>query len=541
MFERMTGGDAIAAALRAHGIDTVFGVPGAQVYGLFDAFARSGLRVVGARHEQTAAYMALGYARSTGRPAVYAVVPGPGMLNTSAALITALGCNAPVLCITGQVPSDFIGKERGHLHEMPDQLATMRQLTKWAGRTESPADAPGVVARAFQEMMGGRRGPAAIEMPWDVFTAVQSVRAPAPLPAMQTPPVDPDAVANIAALIAAARSPMIMVGGGASDASAEITELAERLLAPVVAFRSGRGVVDDRNDLSLTLAGAHELYAKTDLLIGIGTRLEVPQLRFKFQPKGMKTIRIDIDPAEMRRYRPTLGLVADAAEGARALLAELDKIGVAPDQSRRQPIVKAKHAAAQALAALSPQMDYLAAIRAALPSDGILVDEMCQVGYAAWVGYPAYAPRTLITAGYQGTLGYGFPTALGVKVAHPDRAVISITGDGGFMFAMPELATAIQYEIPLTTIVFNNASYGNVRRDQQVSFEGRIVAADLVNPDFLKLGEAFGIWTRRVQSADELLPVLREALALDAPTMIEVMVPRGSEPSPWKFISPPPP
>jgi acetolactate synthase I/II/III large subunit len=541
MLERMTGGDAIAAALRAHGIDTIFGVPGAQVYGLFDAFLRSGLRVVGARHEQTAAYMALGYARSTGRPAVYAVVPGPGMLNTGAALITALGCNAPVLCITGEVPSDFIGKERGHLHEMPDQLATMRQLTKWAGRMESPADAPAIVARAFQEMMSGRRGPAAIEMPWDVFTAVQSVRASQPLPAMQTPPVDPDAVAKIVALIATARAPMIMVGGGASDAGPEVAELAERLVAPVVAFRSGRGVVDDRNDLSLTLAGAHELYAKADLLIGIGTRLEVPQLRFKFQPEGLKTIRIDIDPAEMRRYRPTLGLVADAAEGVRALLVELNKIGVKPDQSRRQPIVKAKHAAAQALAALSPQMDYLAAIRAALPEDGILVDEMCQVGYAAWVGYPTYAPRTLITSGYQGTLGYGFPTALGVQVAHPDRAVVSIAGDGGFMFAMPELATAIQYKIPLTTVVFNNASYGNVRRDQQVNFDGRIVAADLVNPDFLKLGESFGVWTRRVQSANDLLPVLREAIALDEPAMIEVVVPRGSEPSPWKFISPPPP
>jgi len=540
MTEQMTGGEAISAALGAHGIDTIFGVPGAQVYGLFDAFVRDGVRVIGARHEQTAAYMALGYALSTGRPAAYVVVPGPGLLNTTAALVTALACNAPVLCITGQVPSDFIGRGRGHLHELPDQLGTMRQLTKWVGRIESAADAPHMIARAFQEMTGGRPGPAAVEMPWDVFTTAQPVQTAAPFPQLPRPAVDARTVSEIAALITSARAPMIMVGGGAADAGPEITELAEMLEAPVVAFRSGRGVVSDRHDLSVTLVGGRSLYPETDLVIGIGTRLEVPQFRFRFQPDGMKTVRIDIDPAEMRRYRPTIGLVADAAQGVRALLAELERVGVQAYQ-RRSRVVEAKERSFEALHELQPQMGYLAAIRSALPEDGILVDEMCQVGYAAWIGFPTYAPRTLITAGYQGTLGYGFPTALGVAVANPSRAVISITGDGGIMFAMPELATAVQYRIPLTTIVFNNSSYGNVRRDQQMGFDGRIVAADLVNPDFVKLGESFGVWTRRVNSPAELLPILVEALALRAPALIEVVVERGSEPSPWNLIHPPPP
>src|SRR6201981_3634097 len=167
----MTGGEAIVSSLVAHGIDTVFGLPGAQVYGLFDAFHQAQLKVIGARHEQACAYMAFGYARSTGRPGVYAVVPGPGVLHTTAALGTALGCNAPVLCITGEVPSTYLGRGRGHLHELPDQLATLRTLTKWAARIERAAEAPEVLHEAFRQMQSGRPGPVAVEMAWDVMTA----------------------------------------------------------------------------------------------------------------------------------------------------------------------------------------------------------------------------------------------------------------------------------------------------------------------------------------------------------------------------------
>ena len=185
----MTGGEAIVSGLVAHGIDTVFGLPGAQVYGLFDAFHQAQLKVIGARHEQACGYMAYGYARSSGKPGVFSVVPGPGVLNAGAAMLTAFGSNEPVLCLTGQVPTQFLGKGRGHLHEMPDQLATLRTFVKWADRIEYPDVAPTLVARAFQEMMSGRRGPVALEMPWDIFTARAEVGAakvfesfPAPLP-----------------------------------------------------------------------------------------------------------------------------------------------------------------------------------------------------------------------------------------------------------------------------------------------------------------------------------------------------------------------
>ncbi len=215
---RMTGGEAIVDSLLRHGIDTVFGLPGVQTYGLFDAFARASnsLRLINARHEQTTAYMALGYACATGRPAAYAVVPGPGVLNTTAALATAWGLNAPVLCLTGQVPSMMIGRGRGQLHELPDQLATLRSLLKWAERIEHPSQASHLTARAFQEMLSGRRGPVALEMPWDQFGATAEVIVQDPLPLHPKPLPDTDRIATLAKLLNEAKAPMLWVGGGAT-------------------------------------------------------------------------------------------------------------------------------------------------------------------------------------------------------------------------------------------------------------------------------------------------------------------------------------
>jgi acetolactate synthase-1/2/3 large subunit len=183
-------------------------------------------------------------------------------------------------------------------------------------------------------------------------------------------------------------------------------------------------------------------------------------------------------------------------------------------------------------------MAYLDILRDVLPDDAIVTDELSQVGFASWYGFPVYQPRTFLTSGYQGTLGSGFPTALGAKVAHPDRAVVAITGDGGFMFAVQELATAVQYKIGVVTLVFDNAAYGNVRRDQRMQFDGRVVASDLVNPDFVKLAESFGVGAARVRSPDEFKPALERALAFGGPYLIAIEVPRDSETSPWAFIHP---
>src|ERR1700759_540807 len=315
-----SGGEAILSSLVAHGVDTVFGLPGAQTYGLFDAFHQAQLKVSGARHEQACGYMAFGYARSSGRPGVFSVVPGPGVLNAGAEMLTAFGSNEPVLCLTGQVPSAFIGQGRGHLHEMPDQLATLRTFVKWAERIEYPDAAPAMVSRAFQEMMSGRRGPVALEMPWDIFTQRADVAPSKPYDPFPAPQPDSDRIKAAASLIAGSKTPMIFVGSGAIHARDEILELAELIDAPVVAFRSGRGIVSNAHELGLTMAAAYRLWPKTDLMIGIGTRMELTTMtRWPYRPDGLKSIRIDIDPVEMRRYAPDISVVADSKSGTREL------------------------------------------------------------------------------------------------------------------------------------------------------------------------------------------------------------------------------
>ncbi|MFT4276228.1 MAG: thiamine pyrophosphate-binding protein [Rhodopseudomonas sp.] len=535
----MTGGEAIVQGLVAHGVDTVFGLPGAQIYGLFDGFAKAQLKVIGARHEQACGYMAFGYARASGKPGVFSVVPGPGVLNASAALLTAFGCNEPVMCLTGQVPSAYLGKGRGHLHEMPDQLATLRSFIKWAERIEYPGNAPALVARAFQEMMSGRRGPVALEMPWDVFTQATETGAAQKLDPIAPPVPDPDRVAAAAKLIAASKRPMIFVGAGALAAGDEILELAEMIDAPVVAFRSGRGIVSNRHELGLTFAAAYQLWPQTDLIIGIGTRMELPTtFRWPFRPEGLKSVRIDIDPAEMRRFAPDAAIVSDSKAGARALADAVSKAGYSKTKGRRDEIRAATAKTNDAIQAIQPQMSYLKILREVLPDDAIVTDELSQVGFASWYGFPIYQPRTFLTSGYQGTLGSGFPTALGAKVACPDKPVVAITGDGGFMFGVQELATAVQYNIGVVTLVFDNSAYGNVRRDQVNLFDGRVVASDLVNPDFVKLAESFGVGAARVTSPDHFRPALEKALAAGGPQLIAIDVPRDSEASPWPFIHP---
>jgi acetolactate synthase-1/2/3 large subunit len=535
----ISGGEAIVEGLKAHGVECVFGLPGAQIYGLFDGFAKAQLKVVGARHEQACGYMAFGYARASGRPGVFSVVPGPGVLNAGAAMLTAFGCNEPVLCLTGQVPTAFLGKGRGHLHEMPDQLATLRSFVKWAERIEYPDAAPTLVSRAFQEMRSGRPGPVALEMPWDVFTQRAEVAASQPFELFAAPQPDPDRIKAAATLIAGSRRPMIFVGSGALHASDEILELAEAIDAPVVAFRSGRGIVSNAHELGLTFAAAYNLWPQTDLIIGIGTRLELATMyRWPYRPDGQKSIRIDIDPSEMRRFTPDAAVVADAKAGTRDLIAAVGKAGFTKSSGRRTEIRDASALAEQQIQSVQPQMAYLKILREVLPHDAIVTDELSQVGFASWFGFPIYQPRTFITSGYQGTLGSGFPTALGAKVAFPDRPVVAITGDGGFMFAVQELATAVQYNIGVVTLVFNNNAYGNVRRDQVNIFDGRVVASDLVNPDFVRLAESFGVGAARVTSPAEFRPALEKALADGGPYLIAIDVPKDSESSPWAFIHP---
>ena len=542
---RMTGGEAVVRAAQANGVDTVFGLPGAQIYPLFDALARSpDIRTIVTRHEQGAAYMAMGYAKATGRPGTYSVVPGPGVLNTTAALCTAMGCNTPVICLTGQIMSEFLGVGRGHLHELADQAGTLRTLIKHADHIDDVSKTSEQVNEAFRIMQSGRPGPVSVEMCWDTMARTWDVDIGPGNDAIDLPAVDDDAISDAAELIAGARNIMIMCGGGAQHASAEVNELANMLGAAATSFRSGRGVVSEDAELGVGSAAAHRLWPDTDLLIGIGSRLEMQYMRWMEMahyldapPEGTpKLIRIDVDPKEMERFKPDVGVVADAAEGVRALIEKVAARGFRQGDPDR--IAAARAASEAEIREIQPELAYLDVIREVLPRDGYFVEELCQVGFASYFGFPIYEPRTYVTPGFQGTLGFGFPTAIGVKAAMPDRAVVSVTGDGGFMFGMPELATAVQHNIGLITLLFNNRAYGNVRRDQQMNFEGRLIGADLDNPDFVKLAESVGADATRVDSPEGLRPALQRAIDADRPAVIEITIERGSEASPWKFIHP---
>jgi acetolactate synthase-1/2/3 large subunit len=344
-------------------------------------------------------------------------------------------------------------------------------------------------------------------------------------------------------LLANARKPMIMCGAGAQHASAEVLALAELLNAPVTAFRSGRGVVPEDHELGVAAVAARELFDDVDVLLGIGSRLEMIYMRWRdmgrYEQKpegGPMLIRIDIDPEEMNRLIPDAGVIGDSAEVCRLLVSELED-KVKPDKDRRSEIQAARALAAEMIKKIQPQVSYLKVIRDVLPHDGFFVPELSQMGFTSnYDAWPVLAPRTYVTEGFQGTLGFGFPTALGVKVANPDKAVVSVTGDGGFMFCMPELASAVAHNIGLVTMVFNNRSFANVRRDQLTGFDGNLVGSELVNPDFVALAESFGAAGYRVDSPDRLQPVLEKALANDAPAVIEIETETGSETSPWEFI-----
>jgi acetolactate synthase-1/2/3 large subunit len=389
--------------------------------------------------------------------------------------------------------------------------------------------------RAFRELRSGRVRPVEVEMPMDVMGAVAAVHAARPTAPAELPPVDEERVREAARLLLAARRPMIVIGGGALDAGAELLLVAERLQAPVMAKRKAKGVVPGDHYLSHNLPAGHRLWGEADAVLAVGTRLKMP-LTMWGRDTDLKLVRVDIDPVELTRIaEPDVGIVGDAKAVLAALRDELEQSG-GPIASRRNELQALKaEVDAELHERLAPQMDYLDTIRAALPRDGYFVDEVTQVGFASWFGFPVYEPRHFISACQQGTLGFGFATALGVAAAHRDKAVIQVSGDGGFMFNVQELATAVHYGLNLVTIVFNDNTFTNVQRQQDEWFEGRRIGSDLTNPDFVKLAESFGASAHRVTTPKALEAVLPRALGEKGPTLIEVTLDTRM-PTPWPFI-----
>jgi len=534
---RMTTAEATVAALIAHGLDTIYALPGVHNDHLFDALFKVSdrLRTIHTRHEQAASFMALGAALATGKPQAYSVVPGPGLLNSASGLLNAYGTNAPVLGLIGHIAQSAIGRGHGHLHEIRDQTGIIARLVDFTARIRAPSEAPGLVADAFRAMRTGRPGPAVIECAIDVWGRsgpVPDVVSPTPAPA---PVIDEDAIMAAAKRLGSAERILIVAGGGAQDVAVEITELSQLLQAPVMAFRRGRGVLDARNPLSVTLPLGHELWAEADAVLAVGTRLFYGLHQWGTDEK-LAIIRIDADPEEPERcQRPAIALIGDAAPILRRLIGALPAHNRART-SRRSEMMQRQAKLQHRLAKLAPQLGYLQAIREELPENGILVEEVTQLAFAARLAFPVYGPRTYISPGYQDALGWGYATALGVQDARRDAPVLLVSGDGGFLFTGSEMATAIHHKIPLVCVVFNDSAYGNVRRNQEERYGNRIIASDLTNPDFVRYAESFGAVAERARNPQELRAALRRGFARrDGPTLIEVPV--GPLPSPWEFIN----
>jgi len=533
----MTGGEAIAESLLANGVDTVFGIPGIQLDNLFDAFyrRRNRLRVIHTRHEQGAAYMAMGYAQSSERTGTFVVVPGPGLLNSLTPLADAASANLPVLGITGQIPSAQIGQGLGMVHELKDQMRAVEGVIDWVRRANHPSDVPGLINQAFRHMRSRRRKPAVFEMAPDIM----GIKAPvALLPAQSAdapPSPDPDLVRKAAARIAAASYPIIMVGGGIAGAEAVLRDFAERLGAPVVMTQNARGALPEDHALAHHMLCGQELWPRADLVIAVGTRFTTPALAWGRQ-NDLPVIRIDIDPVQIAKpARAATAIVADAVGGLRALLQVLEGMSV---NCRPDGHGEIRAELRRKLDALEPIAGFARALRQALPRDGIVVSDITQFGVYARFGLPVYTPKSYLLPGYEATLGWAYPAALGAQIANPGRKVVTFAGDGGFLFNVQELATAAQHRIPVVALVFNNRRYGNVHQIQAKSYGGRHIAVDLDNPDFVALARAFGIAGARVETAEQLHETLRAFLAASAPGLIEIPV--GELPDVWSLVKRPP-
>ncbi|MCK1642072.1 hypothetical protein IVA95_32115 [Bradyrhizobium sp. 157] len=535
-----TGGDALARQLALEGVTDVFGVPGVQLDWAVDGLRKmqDRIRYVVTRHEQAASYMADGYARSTNGIGVCMVVPGPGLLNAMAGLATAYACNSRVLCICGDIHSSAVGKGLGLLHEVREQSTILGTVTKWKGRASRAEDIPNLVRQAFQQLKKGIPQPVGIEISHDLLSTTADISLVDPAEPTETDPVPFAEIERAAEALSTRSFPVLYVGGGviASGASLELQALAEKLQMPIVMGENGKGSVSDRHPLAFNTLEGRELVSLADVVLIVGSRfVETAMGKPAWPPDDKTYIFINLDENVFGApRRADIAIRTDCRLALSALHAACSK-----RRSSDVDFGKLRASARERMSEIEPQGAWVRALRAGIPDDGVLVNELTQVGYFARLAYPVYQPNTFLTPGYQGTLGYGFPTALGVAAADPKRMVVSINGDGGFGWGLQELSTARKYDLNVTIVVFNDGHFGNVRKMQQDQF-GEEFGVQLCNPRYDRLAAAFEIPYKLAEGPSDLERLLVERQSNSGPILIEAKV--GPMPSPWHLLRlvPPP-
>ena len=529
----ITGGQSVIQQLRSEGVEVVFGLPGVQIMHIYDGFFTTPeVRVITTRHEQATAYMADGYARSTGKIGVCLVVPGPGAYNAGAAMATAYAASSPVLMISGQIDSSLIGTGRGALHEVHDQLEFMAPVTKWTDRITRAEDIPAGIHEAIRQLKTGRPRPVELEIPPDILATETSIETIEP-EEYARPTIQDGDLRSALERLASAKKPLIWAGGGVNLAGAwdELREVAETLGAPVVLTREGKGALPDTHPQAMMIGqgdmgAGPELMPQADVILAVGTRFNIPDAA-EWRPRADQTlIHMDVDEEEFRNnITPTIGIVADAKEGLGQMARGLRGRTVQSDwDTDSLAEIKSRHA--QMMRDRTPEFSQAYGVweevRKELPEETIVIGGVTGGAQFGGSAFATLLPRTLISSSYMGTLGYGFPTGLGAKVGNPDTPVLALVGDGGFMYALGELATAVQYGINLVTVVFNNHRYGASNDDQRSRFKGNVVGTELHNPDFVPLAESFGAKGIKVTELEQFPAAMREAVAANSPVLIDV-------------------
>lgn len=530
-----TCGEVLVKLLENYGVKLVFGIPGVHTVELYRGLAASSLRHVTPRHEQGAGFMADGYARVTGQPGVCFIITGPGMTNIATAMAQAYADSIPMLVISSVNARHQLGSGNGCLHELPSQRNLTAGFTAFSHTLMTPDVLPQILARAFAVFESARPRPVHIEIPLDVITAPADHLLLARAAPLSRPLASDSAIAQAAARLLQARRPLILAGGGAVDAGPALQRLAEHLQAPIALTINAKGIIAPGHPLligsSQSTAATRALVREADVVLAIGTELGETDYDTVFDGGFAipgELIRIDIDAQQLaRNYRATIAIVADAGQAATALLAAVATAPSAPSGAATPDWGAPRAAAVRSAVADSydaptrAQKRLLEAVRQALP-DVIIAGDSTQPVYVGNLVYDASAPRSWFNSstGY-GTLGYGLPGAIGAKLGAAKRAVVCLIGDGGLQFTLPELASAVEAQVPVIVLLWNNAGYGEIKRymtDRAIM----PVGVDIYTPDFIMLARGFGCVGERIRSVNALLEELPRAAGRSVPTVLEI-------------------
>ncbi len=533
-----SGGEWVVAALREAGVRHVFGIPGVHNLAVYDALLREpGISHVLARHEQGAAFMADGYARASGRAGVVLVTTGPGATNTLTPVAESYAASIPMVVLMSDIASDLVGRDLGALHEVPNQIDCFRPVSRRAAAVTDARAIAATVGGAFELLATSRPGPVAISIPHDLLAArVESLLTPV---TGRRPGCGAAEISEAARLLSSAERPLLIAGGGvvAAEAGPELAALARRLGAPVITSVTGRGAISEMDPLWQGVLpnrrASAAAIAAADVVLAVGCRFAHRStgglhLNLSFAPH-QSLIHLDLDPGVFGlRFKPQLAIAGDARDGLSRVASALGPGAPADKWDRRRLAGLRSTVSPRYTARIAAIVNTL---RDALPDDAIVVND--QTGLCYWMEYHfrVLAPRTFLYPATSATLGYAVPAAAGAQIARPDRPVVAVAGDGGFMFSVNELATAVKYRLPIVFLVLNDNRYGAIKWLQETLF-GRWGEADLSNPDFPALARAFGAAGERVEEIEALPAAIARGLRRDRPTVIEL--PWAIDP-PWEL------